>query len=225
MGRPGMLIGIKRGRPSMISFELLRELCDELPPDDHPFAGEPRHAAVCVMVARVERVPSICLIRRAKWAGDPWSEHIAFPGGSRSGEETAAQTVRREVEEEIGVALAQDSLLPLPRLRIRLAGHERLMLLDSFVYRSSDPPPALRCGEEVEAAFWVPLAALWNSGNLDHLALGDNGDTLVYPALRIPQGVIFGITLRVLTLLSDKLGLPLHHLEEIPLLRRRLPDI
>ena len=34
------------------------------------------------------------------------------------------------------------------------------------------------------------------------------------------QGTVFGITLRVLTLLSDQLGIPLRYLEEIPMLRR-----
>jgi 8-oxo-dGTP pyrophosphatase MutT (NUDIX family) len=205
----------------MSTLDFLRQLCAELAPDDHPFAGEPRLAAVCILVAQVERVPSICLIRRAAWDGDPWSGHIALPGGSRDGEESAAVTVRREVQEEIGVMVGE--LLPLPRLRIRLAGRERLLLLDSFVHHCVGAPPVLRPGPEVESAFWVPLTELWNSRNLDHLALGDNADTLVYPALRIPQGMIFGITLRVLTLLSDRLGVPLHYLEEIPLLRRKLP--
>lgn len=204
----------------MKDLEWLRQLCEEVIPDDQPFAGEPRHAAVCVLVAKLEQVPSICLIRRAKWDGDPWSEHIALPGGSRAGEESAAQTVRREVQEELGVAIAEsDELIPLPRLRIRLAGRERLMLLDSFVHACAEAP-ILRRGAEVDAAFWVPLAELWSSRNLDHLVLGDRTDTLVYPAIRIPQGTIFGITLRVLMLLSDRLGLPLHHLEEIPMLRR-----
>ena len=206
----------------MDSLELLRQVLDETAPDDQAFSGEPRHAAVCVLVARVERIPSICFIRRAKWDGDPWSEHIALPGGSRTGEEDAAQTVRREVREEIGVAIANDGeLLPLPRLKIRLAGRERLLLLDSFVHHCAEAPPALRCGPEVDCAFWIPVAELWNSRNLDHLVMGDNADTLVYPAVRIPQGMIFGITLRVLTLLSDRLGVPLHYLEEIPLLRRK----
>lgn len=219
----GMLIPMKAPGPLMNNLELLRQLFDELAPDDHPFAGDPRHAAVCVLIARAAGVPSICFIRRAKWDGDPWSEHIALPGGSRTGEESAAQTVRREVHEEVGVAIADDhDLLPLPRLRIRLAGRERLLLLDSFVHHCTDSPPALRCGPEVDSAFWIPLAELWNSRNLDHLALGDNADTLVYPAVRIPEGMIFGITLRVLTLLSDRLGLPLHYLEEIPLLRRKV---
>jgi hypothetical protein len=50
--------------------------------------------------------------------------------------------------------------------------------------------------------------------------LGDQGDTLIYPAISLPQGTVFGITLRVLTLLSDRLGIPLRYLEEIPGLRR-----
>jgi hypothetical protein len=35
---------------------------------------------------------------------------------------------------------------------------------------------------------------------------------------------VFGITLRVLTLLSDRLGVPLRYLEEIPGLRREIRD-
>jgi 8-oxo-dGTP pyrophosphatase MutT (NUDIX family) len=213
---------MKNSADVMNSLEFLQLLCAQLAPDDHAFAGEPRHAAVCVLVAEVARVPSICFIRRAQWDGDPWSEHIALPGGSRMGDESLVETVRREVREEIGVAIADDAdLLPLPRLKIRLAGRERLLLLDAFVHHCTGAPPSLRPGPEVASAFWIPLAELWNSRNLDHLALRDNADTLVYPAVRIPQGMIFGITLRVLTLLSDRLGMPLHYLEEIPLLRRK----
>jgi 8-oxo-dGTP pyrophosphatase MutT (NUDIX family) len=206
----------------MDSFGLLRRMVDEGASDDSAL-GQPRYASVCVLVADVEGIPSICFIRRAKWNDDPWSEHIALPGGSRTGDENAAQTLRREVDEEIGVAIPSDGELTLlPRLKIRLAGRERLLFLDSFVHHWPGAAPDLRSGLEVESAFWIPLAELWSSRNLDHLVLGDNADTLVYPAIRIPHGVIFGITLRVLTLLSDRLGVPLHYLEEIPLLRRKL---
>lgn len=183
--------------------------------------GPPRHAAVCAVIAGPPSAPSMCFIRRAKWAGDPWSEHIALPGGSRNGDERPEETVRREVAEEIGLALSGDAeLLQLPQLRIRLAGRERLLLLDPFVHYLGDALPELRCGPEVESAFWTPVAELWNALNLDYLALADPPETLIYPALRIPEGMIFGITLRVLTLLTDQVGLPLRHLEEIPLLRR-----
>jgi len=205
----------------MKSFDVLRAALEGSVLDDGPLSSAPRHAAVCVLVADTAPTPHICFIRRAQWDGDPWSEHIAFPGGSRQSGETAAQTVRREVQEEVGVSLEEEAeLISLPQLRIRLAGRERLLLLDSFVCHLPGPLPRLRCGPEVASAFWTPVSELWGSHNLDHLVLGDQGDLLVYPAVRLPQGMVFGITLRVLTLLSDQLGIPLRYLEEIPLLRR-----
>jgi 8-oxo-dGTP pyrophosphatase MutT (NUDIX family) len=205
----------------MKSFEVLRAMLErDMSRSDHP-ADAPRHAAVCVLIADTASIPHICFIRRAPWNGDPWSEHIAFPGGSRSGNETALHTIRREVQEEVGLSLGEDAdLVPLPQLRIWLAGREQLLLLDSFVCHLPGSLPPLQCGPEVAAAFWTPVSELWNVRNLDRLVLNDRGDVLIYPALRLPQGVVFGITLRVLTLLSDRLGIPLFHLEEIPLLRR-----
>jgi 8-oxo-dGTP pyrophosphatase MutT (NUDIX family) len=205
----------------MKSFEVLRAALEGSLSHDGPLSSAPRHASVCVLVADAEPIPHICFIRRAKWDTDPWSEHIAFPGGSRSGDETALQTLRREVQEEVGVDIGADTeLVQLPQLRIRLAGKEKLLLLDSFVCHLTGPPPPLQCSPEVASAFWTPVSELWNAQNLDHLVLGDRGDVLVYPAIRLPQGTVFGITLRVLTLLSDQLGIPLRYLEEIPLLRR-----
>src|SRR5216684_685208 len=205
----------------MSAFDLLKEVVDAMEADESLVWGEPRHASVGIIVAGASENPSICFIRRAKWESDPWSEHIAFPGGSRSADEDALQTLRRELQEEIGWQIEEhERPTPLPQLRIRLAGRERLMLLDAFVHRVAGAPPALRCGPEVASAFWIPVAELWDANNLDHHSLGDNGQTLVYPAIRTSQGIIFGITLRVLTLLSDRLGSPLRYLEEIPLLRR-----
>jgi 8-oxo-dGTP pyrophosphatase MutT (NUDIX family) len=205
----------------MSAFDLLKAAVDAIAADEPSIWGAPRHASVGILVAGAKENPSICFIRRAKWEGDPWSEHIAFPGGSRSADEDALQTLRRELEEEVGWLLGADERpAPLPQLRIRLAGRERLMLLDAFVHRVEGAPPVLRCGPEVGSAFWISVAELWDAKNLDHHVLDDNGDTLVYPAIRTSQGIIFGITLRVLTLLSDQIGIPLRYLEEIPLLRR-----
>jgi 8-oxo-dGTP pyrophosphatase MutT (NUDIX family) len=205
----------------MKSFDVLRAALERQAAPDGPLSSAPRYASVCVLVAEAEPTPHICFIRRAQWSGDPWSEHIAFPGGSRSGDETPLQTLRREVYEEVGVDIGEDAdLIQLPQLRIRLAGRERLLLLDAFVCHLPGPLPPLQCGPEVASAFWTPVSELWDAQNLDHLVLGDQGDVLVYPAIRLQQGTVFGITLRVLTLLSDQLGIPLRYLEEIPLLRR-----
>jgi 8-oxo-dGTP pyrophosphatase MutT (NUDIX family) len=205
----------------MSVFDLLKEVVETIATDEASFWGEPRQASVGILIAGAKENLSICFIRRAKWEGDPWSEHIAFPGGSRVVDEDALQTLRRELNEEIGWAV-EDHQPParLPQLRIRLAGRERLLLLDAFVYRVEGDPPVLRCGPEVESAFWIPVAELWSLNNLDHHTLDDGSETLVYPAIRSSQGIIFGITLRVLTLLSDQFRIPRRYLEEIPMLRR-----
>ena len=205
----------------MSAFDFLKEVVETIAVDETTVWGETRHASVGILIAGTKQNPSICFIRRAKWEGDPWSEHIAFPGGSRAPGEDALQTLQRELEEEIGwIVEERQGPVHLPQLRIRLAGRERLLLLDAFVYRVEGAPPVLRCGPEVESAFWIPVAELWSLNNLHHHSLGDGGETLVYPAIRTSEGIIFGITLRVLTLLSDQFGIPLRYLEEIPMLRR-----
>ena len=155
----------------MNGFEVLRRALD----GDTAVAGDIAvlRASVCILVAGTDQAPGVCLIRLAKWASDPWSEHIALPGGSRAGNETPAETVRREVREEVGIPIGDtEELTALPQLRIRLAGRERTLLLDSFVYHVTGPVPALRCGSEIHSAFWVPVADLWHPMNLDCLVLG-----------------------------------------------------
>jgi len=207
--------------PRMSLFNFLKEVVERIAVDETAVWGETRHASVAILIAGAKQNPSICFIRRAKWERDPWSEHIAFPGGSRAAGEDALQTLQRELKEEIGWIVGDlQPPVQLPQLRIRLAGRERLLLLDAFVYRVEGARPILRCGPEVESAFWVPVAELWSLNNLHHHTLNDGTETLVYPAIRTSEGIIFGITLRVLTLLSDQFGIPLRYLEEIPMLRR-----
>jgi len=47
----------------------------------------------------------ILYIQRAKQANDPWSGHIAFPGGRQEGNEKDIETAIRETKEEVGLDL------------------------------------------------------------------------------------------------------------------------
>src|SRR5262245_9688230 len=117
----------------MSAIHVLRAALERTPPRDG-LAGPPMRASVCAILAGPASAPSSCLIRRARWASDPWSEHIALPGGGRKGDEAAAATALRELHEEVGLAVPADlELTPLPQLHVRLAGRERLLLLDAFV--------------------------------------------------------------------------------------------
>ncbi len=176
-------------------------------------------AAVALILTGQGRDLSLCLIRRAEKSGDPWSGDVAFPGGRRGAEDSdPGATAERETEEEIGLRLyATQRLGRLAPLAIRLSGRKTQLRLFASVYSIGLPAPAFRRNCEVAAAWWIPLTHLWEANQATHLRLSTKSAVLSYPAIRLPTGaLLWGISLRVLTLFADVIGRPLPHLEEIP---------
>jgi 8-oxo-dGTP pyrophosphatase MutT (NUDIX family) len=72
-------------------------------------------AAVAVVLREADGGPEVLFIERARRAGDPWSGHMAFPGGRIDPEDAHARgAAERETREEVGVDLAGAE--PLGRL-------------------------------------------------------------------------------------------------------------
>ncbi|HVT59711.1 MAG TPA: CoA pyrophosphatase [Thermoanaerobaculia bacterium] len=207
------------------TLDLIRQaLAAHHPPqlaEREPYQAEA--AVALVLAGRPE--PALCVIRRAERAGDPWSGHLALPGGRADPEDPHPRAMaERETMEEVGIALAERHWLgALSQLLVRLGGGGGRMVLHSFVYAldalDGEPPP-FTLSDEVAAAFWVPLAELWDPANGCHVEWERDGTRLLYPAIRCQGQAIWGLTFRVLTLFSDALGAPLPHLEEIPSLGR-----
>src|SRR5688572_27389789 len=67
-------------------------------------------AAVAIIIA--PDPDAILLIRRAERAGDPWSGHMALPGGRREpGDLDLLATAIRETSEEVGIRLGSEQLV------------------------------------------------------------------------------------------------------------------
>ncbi len=71
-----------------VSIDDIRKALAGKPPDDGGAEGRSgvdaagkRVAAVAMVFAGDESAPALCVIRRAQREGDPWSGHMAFPGG------------------------------------------------------------------------------------------------------------------------------------------------
>ena len=159
--------------------------------------GAALHAAVAALL-RVERgAPELLLIRRAEREGDPWSGHIALPGGRRDpSDRDDAATAARETHEELGIDLAADGV-PLGALDpVQPKGAQVDIRVAPFVW-AVPADSALRPNHEVALAFWVPLAEIASpaaEAEYLHAATGRR-----FPALSCRGELVWGMTHRIVT--------------------------
>ena len=186
----------------------LRQSLSERPGRVAHVEGRARKAAILLaMRERADGEPELLMIKRADFDGDPWSGHIACPGGRMEPEDgDLAVTAIRETWEETGVDIAVDG---------RLLGH-----LDDLSPRSPHLPPmvirpyvaivradiALVPSREVAEAFWVPLVVLrsvdaWGTGTV-HVRGADRQVSV----FRHGPHMVWGLTERVLRQFLEYVG-------------------
>jgi 8-oxo-dGTP pyrophosphatase MutT (NUDIX family) len=154
-------------------------------------------AAVAVLIA--PDPDAILLIRRADRPGDPWSGHMALPGGRREPEdEDLLATVIRETREEVGIELDREQLLGglddvVPRNPVLppIAVRPFAFLLPAR--------PALVLSPEVAATQWVTLEDLLKPGGYHLATLEIAGQLRDVQAYRLADAVVWGLTERILT--------------------------
>lgn len=160
-----------------------------------------RWAAIALVVRTgPDGHPELLMIKRAEVERDPWSGHVACPGGRMEpGDHDLAQTAIRETWEETGVDLATHG---------RVIGQ-----LDDLAPRSPQLPPIvirpfaavvrpdveIVPSSEVAEAFWVPLPAIreraaWGTGMVEIAGMG----SVSVPAFLHGSYTVWGLTERVL---------------------------
>ena len=166
-----------------------------LAPDD----GAPRRAAVAVVFREVNDVIELLLIKRSEHAGDPWSGHVALPGGRQEpGDATLQDTALRETLEETGIDIARDGLVlgTLDELRPRTPVLPPI-IVTPFV---AVVPTAvtIQPSDEVADAFWVPLSALSDPVVAVESEITARGSTWRVPSYQLGSHVVWGMTERIL---------------------------
>lgn len=184
--------------------ELTRRLADH-PPQAAP--PDTRQAAVAVTL-RWSPTPEVLLMQRRARTGDPWSGQVSFPGGHREPDDAdLIHTARREAHEELGIDLAT-AATPLGQLppTQAMARGKRLDLWITPVLFHAHAELAPAPSAEAEAAFWLPLTDA-RAGAFDHrFRYTDEKRTLILPAWRFQERIIWGLTFRMLTGMLDALG-------------------
>jgi len=141
----------------------------------------------------------LLFIKRAEYEGDPWSGHVALPGGRHEPQDTSLEdTAVRETLEELGVDV---------RAHGRVLGalddlHPRTPVLPSIAVRpyvvAAAPAAPLALSDELAAAFWVPIRRFAEPGFATTSTVQARGHALTVPSFVHEGHTIWGMTHRIL---------------------------
>lgn len=169
---------------------------------------EPR-AAVAAILRELpgQSGAELFFIRRAEQEGDPWSGHVAFPGGRReAGDTSLLETAIRETHEEVGIALQpSDVVARLPDVAAftrSKKGGRLVVAVFVFVLRSD---VAIVPNAEVATTLWVPLASLMAEVGKSTFELEYDGTKYDLPYVYLAPGEhrLWGMTYGMLLALLD----------------------
>lgn len=160
----------------------------------------PRRAAVAAVLrlAAGDPGPSLLFVTRAEYPGDPWSGHVAFPGGRAEPDDaTLWDTAARETWEETALDLRRDARLlgSLDEIYPRTPSLPPIIVRPYVVVTGAAGP--LRLSAELAAAHWVPLAALQAPAADRTSTVVVRGRSLDVPSLVHGELTVWGMTERV----------------------------
>jgi len=152
--------------------------------------------------------PELLMIKRAEVERDPWSGHVACPGGRMDPTDRDLEhTAIRETWEETGVDLERDGrvLGTLDDISPR-SPHLPRLIIRPFV-AVARPTVSIVPSIEVAEAFWVPLAAIresaaWGRAMVRVRGVGEREESV----FRHREYTIWGLTHRALTQFLELLG-------------------
>ncbi len=182
------------------TFRRLRRALAERPPVLAPDDGAPRRAAVAIVLRHTtENVVELLLIKRSEREDDPWSGHVALPGGRFDPTDATLQdTAVRETREETGIDLARDGLVlgMLDELRPRTPVLPPI-IVTPFV-AVVRPDVTIEPSDEVASAFWVTLSSLADPTVTVDSEVTARGGTWRVPSYLLGGHIVWGMTERIL---------------------------
>lgn len=164
-----------------------------------------KRSAVAIILQVQAGELHILMIKRAERKGDPWSGHMAFPGGrmdrdDRNGFDAAV----RETEEEVGLTLGPEDqcIGRLSDLNARPHRGALGMAVSPFVFHL-DREVSFVPNYEVAEVVWVPLEFLLDTDNREQMVWERTGVKIPLPCYFYEGRRIWGLSLAMLDELMD----------------------
>lgn len=147
-------------------------------------------AAVAMLLKEDNKILQIFLVKRSPLQADPWSGHMAFPGGRRNPSDTNLKdTVMRETLEETRINLEKCRLLgTLSPINSEFISGIRVL---PFIFVCEESQE-IELNYELSSYYWIPLDKLKDS--ICSIQIGNRN----MPAYIIGDEVIWGLTYRML---------------------------
>lgn len=166
-------------------------------------------AAVAAVLREGADGAEVFFIRRAESPKDPWSGHIAFPGGRHEPtDESLLTTAIRETREEVGIDLTRAELVArLPDVPAFIRSKRGRLVVTPFVFAvREEVTPTLNY--EVAGTLWVPLASFARGEGKGTYALTWEDKPYELPCYRLEpdQLVLWGMTYRMLESMLEALA-------------------
>jgi 8-oxo-dGTP pyrophosphatase MutT (NUDIX family) len=162
-----------------------------------------RRAAVAAILRASALGPEILFIRRAEHPSDPWSGHMAFPGGREEPQDgTLLHTAIRETREELALDLEANARLigRLDELPAVARGKRTGLTIAPFVFELSNDVP-VTANYEVAETLWAPLEPLFRGERATKFPYEVAGNRVELPAHNVDGRIVWGLTHRMLEML------------------------
>lgn len=166
-----------------------------------PFRRRVARAAVALIYRRdANGGYELFFIQRAHRDGDPWSGHMAFPGGRLESADTSSRnTAMRETLEETGLDLFThgEPQKRLSDLLTRQHSRMRPMVVTPHVFEWIGPDD-VDLNHEVQGQLWIPLSFLRDPANQSTLTWRTRFGELEMPCCNYQGHCIWGLSYSML---------------------------
>ncbi len=188
----------------MFELNLIRRRLNDHEPESFAPGNNTREAAVAVILRDVllrgnGHDTEMLFIKRSEKKGDPWSGHMAFPGGHRDPVDTDLKAAAiRETFEEIGLDLSHaDYLGPLDQQRAMPRGRPLNMLIAPHVFELEGDPD-FSANYEVDEVVWTSLKPMVTGECHDTETKLMAGKPTIFNGYRLERGhFVWGLTYRM----------------------------
>lgn len=163
-----------------------------------------RSAVAMILQVRAGEL-HILMIKRAERMGDPWSGHMAFPGGRmEKSDANGFEVAVRETSEEVGLFLDErdECIGRLSDLNARPSKGALGMAVSPFVFRL-EREVEFTPNYEVAETVWVPLEFLLDPDNREEMVWKYKKLEIPMPCYMYEGRRIWGLSLMMLDELMD----------------------